>query len=119
MINSGREWDWMDNLIKNEKEMSEQDKNLIVINLLATAQLFHEGLDELEGTPYCKQGLKRATKNMQIQLSKTLDQQIIHLWEIDGEVMQEVQAGIVEIMNIIATMDPAKITLLAESLKEY
>lgn len=32
MINSGREWDWMYNLIKNKKEMAEDNKNEIKVN---------------------------------------------------------------------------------------
>jgi hypothetical protein len=32
MINSGREWDWMDNLIKNEKEMSEDNRKEIKVD---------------------------------------------------------------------------------------
>ena len=32
MINSGREWDWMYNLIKNEKEMSEDKRKEIKVN---------------------------------------------------------------------------------------
>ena len=32
MINSGREWDWMYNLIKNEKEMSEDNRKEIKVN---------------------------------------------------------------------------------------
>jgi len=31
MINSGREWDWMYNLIKNEKEMSKDTRNKIKV----------------------------------------------------------------------------------------
>ena len=32
MINSGREWDWMYNLIKNEKEMSEDNRKKIKVD---------------------------------------------------------------------------------------
>ena len=32
MINSGREWDWMYNLIKNEKEMSKDNRKEIKVN---------------------------------------------------------------------------------------
>jgi hypothetical protein len=32
MINSGREWDWMDNLIKNEKEMSKDNRKEIKVD---------------------------------------------------------------------------------------
>ena len=32
MINSGREWDWMYNLIKNEKEMSEDKRKEIKVD---------------------------------------------------------------------------------------
>lgn len=31
MINSGREWDWMYDLIKNEKEMAEDNRNKIKV----------------------------------------------------------------------------------------
>ena len=31
MINSGREWDWMYDLIKNEKEMAEDNRNEIKV----------------------------------------------------------------------------------------
>ena len=32
MINSGREWDWMYNLIKNEKEMAEDKRKEIKVD---------------------------------------------------------------------------------------
>jgi len=32
MINIGKEWDWMYNLIKNEKEMSEDKRNEIKVD---------------------------------------------------------------------------------------
>ena len=38
--------------------MSNKKLNFTVINLLATAQLFHEELDELQDTPYFKHSLK-------------------------------------------------------------
>ena len=31
MINSGKEWDWMYNLVKNEKEMAEDNRNEIKV----------------------------------------------------------------------------------------
>ena len=94
-----------------------QEKNLTVINLIAIAQLFHECLDELEDTPYYKQGIKRATRNMQIELSKVMDKHIAHLWDVDGETMQEVQVGVIEVMKELATMNPAKIAAIGEMLK--
>ena len=57
--------------------------NFTVINLLATAQLFHEELDELENTPYFKHSLKKAAKNIELELTKTLDDHIAHLWKMD------------------------------------
>ena len=73
--------------------MSDLKLNLTVINLLATAQLFHEELDELENTPYYKHSLKRASKNMELELTKTLDHHINHLWNIDSDTMQKIQSS--------------------------
>tara|TARA_R110000851_G_scaffold124144_1_gene254265 strand:+ start:256 stop:564 length:309 start_codon:yes stop_codon:yes gene_type:complete len=83
--------------------------NFTVINLLATAQLFHEELDELENTPYFKHSLKKAAKNIELELTKTLDDHIAHLWKIDEKAMQEIQLNIKTIIKELVSMDPMKI----------
>ena len=94
--------------------MNEKKLNLTVINLLATAQLFHEGLDELENTPYYKHSLKKASKNMELELTKTLDHHINHLWSIDSDTMQKIQSSIKTIIKELSTMDSVKIKTVEE-----
>ena len=94
--------------------MNEKKLSLTVINLLATAQLFHEELDVLEDTPYYKHSLKRASKNMELELTKTLDHHIAHLWSIDGDTMQKIQISIKTIIKELSTMDSTKIKTVEE-----
>jgi len=98
-------------------KLTEDQTALTVINALAAAQILHECLDELEDTPYYRQALKVTTKRMQTELSKTLDNHINHLWEIDEGTMVLVQEGMEAITKELATMDPARIAKLGDMLK--
>ena len=98
--------------------MSNKKLNFTVINLLATAQLFHEELDELQDTPYFKHSLKKAAKNIEVELTKTLDPHIAYLWKVDEKAMQEIQLSINTIIKELVSMDPIKINNIANYINQ-
>ena len=98
--------------------MDDKKLNFTVINLLATAQLFHEQLDDLENTSYFKHSLKKAAKNIEKELTKTLDHYISHLWKVDEKTMQEIQLNIEIILKELANMDPIKINDISNYINQ-
>jgi hypothetical protein len=98
--------------------MNDKKLNFTVINLLTTAQLFHEQLDELEYTPYFRHSLKKAAKNVEKELTKTLDHHIAHLWKVNEKTMQEIQLNIEIILKELANMDPIKINDISNYINQ-
>jgi hypothetical protein len=96
---------------------SKEELSLIVITSLCAAQVLHETLDDLEETQYYRQSLKIATKKLQIELTKVCDQNIDKLYGIDDETMRVIQDGITEVSKQLATMNPARIAVLGDLLK--
>lgn len=92
-------------------------KQLIVIKTLATAQLLHELLDELEDTPYYSGPVKIAAKKMHKTMGIALDKHIDHLFGIDDMTMNGVVEGISCVVRELSSMDPAKIAAIGEMLK--
>lgn len=97
--------------------MNELEQTKIAITVMATAQIMHEALDELQDTPFYKGTLKHLSKKLEQQLTLVCDHHIAKLWELDEEIIQSIQSGIDEVCKELATMDPAKIIMLGQFLK--
>ncbi len=89
----------------------------IVIIMMATAQVLHETLDELEDTPYYRMSLKQVAKRFQEELGKACDKDIKKLWDIDDETMMEIQKAILLIAEQIANSNPAELVVVGEALE--
>jgi len=100
--------------------MKAEEKNLslILVTCLASAQVLLEGMDELQETKYYKQSLKRTLKTLDQELIKVFDKDITKLYGISEETMRQIQSGIETISKELATLDPARIVMLGEMLKD-
>jgi hypothetical protein len=98
--------------------MAKQNKDeLTVVTAMVAAQILHEVLDELKDTPYYKQKLKQVTNQFQIEITKTCDKTISAMYNADETAMVNLQEGIHEIAQKLATLDPALICELRERIK--
>ena len=96
---------------------SEQEIRLTVVTALAAAQVLHETMDDLEYTPFYKHSLKQQTKRFEKEITKLLDNEITKMYQIDEKVMRLIQDGIEEVAKELAQMDPARIAMLGQMLK--
>jgi hypothetical protein len=90
---------------------------LTVVTALAASQLLHETMDDLAYTPFYRQSLKVKTKQFENELTKVMDTEINKMYGIDEKAMRSIQNGIQEVAKQLAHMDPAKIIVLGEMLK--
>lgn len=88
-----------------------------VIVAMAAAQLLHEILDDLEGTPYYRTRLKNASKTFEKILTQECDKEISRLWNLDQKSMMLIQDGITDVIKELASMDPVKIVDLGRVIK--
>ena len=98
--------------------MNQEKINNLVITISASAQLLHELLDELEETTYFKQSLKMATKRLQVELTKTCDNQTNDLWSADSDSMVAIQDGIHEMIKQAIKADPVRIAAMGDLLRK-
>jgi len=98
-------------------ESEEHKIGLTVVTALAGAQLLHETMDDLMYTPYYRQSLKAATNKFEKEITKLMDNEITKMYQIDEGTMRQIQDGIQAVAKELAHMDPARIVMLGELLK--
>lgn len=97
--------------------MAKPNDTLIVVTAMVAAQVLHETLDELRDTPYHKQKLKQITNQFQTEITRSCDKTINAMYTADEDAMNNLQEGIHEIAQKIATLDPAVFKELRERIK--
>lgn len=90
----------------------------MIVTALTASQILHEALDELEGTSFYRQSLKLAVKKVQKELTATCDQHFEDVWDADQVAMTKALEGLSGISKELAHMDPARLALFGELLKD-
>ena len=100
--------------------MTSQEENtkLKIITALAATQIILESMDELAQTEHYRNTFKNASLRYEKEISKVCDNDLAVAWGIDEETMQEIQTGIELVAKELASLNPVRIALLGQSLKD-
>lgn len=89
--------------------MTNQQAKETLVTLLLSVQTANECLDDLKQTDFYKGKLKAATKQFEVQVQKSCQQQINNLFNHNSEASNEIIKGIEGVGKILSTMTPKQI----------
>ena len=99
--------------------MTIEEKQQTLLICLTAAQVLHESLDDLADTRFYKHSLKQATKRLQIELTKVCDGEINKLFDMDEELMRDLQNGITQIgTQIVKSRNPTALVEFGKILEK-
>src|SRR5437868_1006458 len=99
--------------------MDDNKYTIPILNMLLTAWLMLESIDQLRNTTYNAHQLKLRLNMLETELKKKLDRDLNLLWGTDDEAMYNLQDGIRALIKEFATMRPEYLAGYAELTKRY